>query len=57
MRIKLFESAMPALGKIIDELSGTNVRSIHSDFSTKTGERIVVFSLNENLENKVKKHR
>lgn len=44
------------LSKIVEDITDSKVISIHSDISTKTGERIEVFILKENLEEKLKKY-
>jgi uncharacterized protein YbcI len=35
---------------VIEKITGLKVVSLHTDISTKTGERVIIFSLNENLE-------
>ncbi|MBM3699761.1 MAG: DUF2294 domain-containing protein [Actinobacteria bacterium] len=50
IRVQLLESAKVLLNSIIREITGCTVLSLHSDISTKTGERIIVFTLNEDLE-------
>lgn len=42
--------------KIIEELSGCQVISSHSDISTRLGERIEVFIVNIDLENELSKN-
>jgi uncharacterized protein YbcI len=49
-RVKLLEGARFLLEKIIQDITCCSIKSLHSDISTKTGERIIVFSLNKNLE-------
>lgn len=44
------------LSEIIENITQIKVKSIHSDISTKTGERVEIFVLEENLENKFKNH-
>jgi uncharacterized protein YbcI len=51
-RRQLFETSRPLLETIVQEVLGCGVRSFHSDISTKTGERIVVITLDHNLEKK-----
>lgn len=51
-RIKLLEGARSLLRNIILEIKGCRIKSLHSDISTKTGERIIVFVLDRNLEKK-----
>ena len=49
-RLLLLETARPLLEKVIHEISGCKIKSLHTDISTKTGERILVFSLDRNYE-------
>lgn len=49
-RVKLLEGARFLLEKIIQDITCCSIKSLHSDISTKTGERIIVFSLNKDLE-------
>ncbi len=50
VRAKLLESGREALGRMLKEVTGCEVVSMHSDLSTKTGERLIVFILSQNLE-------
>jgi uncharacterized protein YbcI len=45
VRRELIEKARPLLEAIIADITGQAVRSVHTDISTMTGERIIVFSL------------
>ena len=47
VRIELLEKARPLLGAIIQDITGQALRSMHTDISTATGERIIIFTLNE----------
>ena len=51
-RRMLREGARSLLEKIVLDNSGCQIVSLHTDISTKTGERIFVFTLNQNLEEK-----
>ena len=44
-RHKLLEHGRPLLEGVIREILGVGVKSLHTDISTKTGERIIVFTL------------
>lgn len=44
-RHKLLEHGRPLLEAVIRDILGVGVRSLHTDISTKTGERIIVFTL------------
>lgn len=45
VRRELIEKARPLLEVIIHDVTGRAVRSLHTDISTRVGERIIVFSL------------
>lgn len=45
VRMELIEKARPLLETMIYEITGEQVKSLHTDISTTTGERIIVFSL------------
>ncbi|MCK6486011.1 MAG: DUF2294 domain-containing protein [Phycisphaerae bacterium] len=45
VRTQLIETARPALEKIVLEVTGDTVLSLHHDISTVTGEEIVIFTL------------
>jgi len=44
-RVRLLESSRKMLEKNLEELTGARVISMHTDISTRTGERIIVFTL------------
>lgn len=45
VRMELLEKARPLLEVLVHDITGQNVKSLHTDISTVTGERIIVFSL------------
>lgn len=45
VRIELLENGKPLLEEAILKITGQAVRSLHTDISTSTGERIILFSL------------
>lgn len=49
-RMQLMESARVLLEKMISEIASCQVQSLHTDISTRTGERVIVFTLDKNLE-------
>ena len=49
-RRQLFETSRALLEMSVQEILGCEVISFHSDISTKTGERVVVLTVNTNLE-------
>ena len=52
--VQLLEGARALLKNIIIEITGCRIKSLHSDISTKTGERVIVFILEQNLESRFK---
>ena len=50
MRQELIEQGRPLLDAAIKGILGVNVVSLHTDISAKTGERVIVFTLEERLE-------
>lgn len=44
-RIELLEKARPHLCDLVEGLTGIPVKSLHTDISVKTGERIILFTL------------
>ncbi len=55
VRMRLIESSRPLLEQIINEKTGAGVRTLHTDISSRTGERVFVLCLNKNLEDELKK--
>ena len=53
-RVQLLEGARALLKNIILNITGCQIRSLHSDISTRTGERVIVFVLDQNLESRFK---
>jgi len=45
VRTELLEKARPLLEQIMKELTGKTVKSLHTDISTVTGERVIIFTL------------
>lgn len=45
VRKELLEKARPILEQIIMELTGKKVKSLHTDISTISGERVIIFTL------------
>ena len=45
MRITLLEEGRPLLEAVVESITGEKVKSMHTDISTITGERIIVFTL------------
>ena len=49
LRQQLVEQGRPELEVVISRVTGAKVISLHTDISTKTGERIVVFVLDREV--------
>jgi uncharacterized protein YbcI len=47
VRTHLIETARPVLEKMVIEITGVRVLSLHHDISTTTGEEVVLFTLSE----------
>ncbi len=45
VRMELLEKARPLLDTIIQDITGQPIKSLHTDISTLTGERVIIFSL------------
>lgn len=52
LRTLLFENEIENLKSLITEIIDCQIKSIHSDVSTETGEKVIVISVNEDLEKK-----
>jgi len=50
IRANLLEQARGLLVETIEKIVPVKVVSLHTDISTKTGERVIIFTLTENLE-------
>lgn len=44
-RMQLIEKARPVLESAIRDIVGVGIQSLHTDISTRTGERLIVFTL------------
>ncbi|WP_236888808.1 DUF2294 domain-containing protein [Desulfoluna limicola] len=53
VRAKLLENSCAMLEDVILDITGATVVSFHTDISTKAGERIIVITLDEDLEKKL----
>ena len=49
-RMQLIESARALLENIVSDITGCQIKSLHTDISTKTGERVIIFTLDQNME-------
>ncbi len=45
VRMELLEKARPLFDVIVHDITGQSIKSLHTDISTLTGERIIIFSL------------
>lgn len=54
LRTLLFENEEKNFRKMIKEIIDVEIDSVHSDVSTRTGEKIIILTVKENLEKKYK---
>ncbi len=47
VRMELLEKSRPLLDAIIHDITGKRTKSLHTDISTQTGERVIIFSLKD----------
>ena len=47
VRQELIEQGRPLLDAVIQDILGMNVVSLHTDISARTGERVIVFTLDQ----------
>jgi len=50
VRIELLEKGRPLLAAVAESITGLEMVSLHTDISTRTGERLIVFSMSEVIE-------
>jgi len=50
VRRQLLEGSRPLLEEIVQRMTGSRVVSMHTDISVKTSERVIVFTMVEDLE-------
>jgi uncharacterized protein YbcI len=50
VRITLMEQGRPLLEAAVEKILGVKVKSLHTDISTLTGERVIIFSLEQSPE-------
>jgi len=46
----LFESSRPLVEEIVEKIIGCHLISLHTDMSTRTGERVIVLTVDTNLD-------
>jgi uncharacterized protein YbcI len=54
MRNELLEASRSALEALIAKVTGCRVVSFHTDISTKTGERVIVATLDQDLDDRLR---
>lgn len=54
VRSNLLENAKPLLYQVINDITGLEVLSLHTDVSTKSGDRVIIFTIAEDVEKKFK---
>ena len=55
VRATMLESARDLLSRVIRDIVGVDVTSLHTDISTNTGERMIIFTLAESIDKDVQK--
>lgn len=55
VRTRLIEGSRPMIDEMIERLTGIQAVSLHSDVSLRRGERVIVITLAEDLEGKLKR--
>ncbi len=50
MRIELLENGRPVLEPAVESVIGAKIKSLHTDISTTTGERIILFTLKSEIQ-------
>ena len=55
VRATMLESARDLLSRVIRDIVGFDVTSLHTDISTNTGERMIIFTLAESIDKDVQK--
>ncbi|MCI3922829.1 DUF2294 domain-containing protein [Paenibacillus sp. TRM 82003] len=53
IRADLVEAGREELDRMIGDITGERIASFHTDLSTKTGERVMVFLMERNLEDRL----
>ncbi len=48
-RRQLFEISRPLIENMVEEILGVSLISLHTDMSTRTGERVIVLTVNNDL--------
>lgn len=56
LRSNLLEQARELLSGTIEKITGLKVTSLYTDISTRTGERIILFTLVESLADRFRNH-
>lgn len=50
IRMRLLEKSQQVLGELVTDITGCRIQSFHADVSTRTGERFIIITLSEDLE-------
>ena len=50
VRVKLLEGARDLLEKIVNDITAARVKSMHTDISTVSGERVIIFTMAGNVD-------
>jgi len=55
IRSNLLEQGRGLLCDLVEKMTGFKTINLHTDISTKTGERVIIFTLDGNLEEQIQK--
>ena len=55
VRATMLESARDLLSRVIKDIVGVDVTSLHTDISTNTGDRMIIFTLAESIDKDIQK--
>ena len=53
VRVKLLEDLREHLNAVIGDITGCSIKSMHTDISTVTGERVIIFIMNHSAEKNI----
>jgi len=57
MRATLIDKARPLLYQVVGDITGAKILDLHTDISTESGERVFVFSLDNNLQKSLERNK
>jgi uncharacterized protein YbcI len=57
MRATLIDKARPLLYQVVSDITGAKILDLHTDISTESGERVFVFSLDNNPQKSIARNK